>query len=157
MKNKLIIITGTPGVGKSSLAKKLSKKLKYKRVDLHNHYKSISTSYNNKKQCYDVDLKKLIGLITELKKKESFILDSHISHLLPKRLVDLCLVLVCPDLKKLERRLKKRKYPKSKIQENLGAEIFQICLVEAKNKWDDVQVVDVTKDSFIEVVKRIKN
>jgi len=56
---KVIIITGTPGAGKSTLAKKLAQELKFQRVDLHKYYKVISTGYNKKKQSYDIDIKKL--------------------------------------------------------------------------------------------------
>jgi len=161
---KTIIITGTPGTGKTTLAKSLAKKLSFVRLDLHDHYKEISSGYNRSKQCYDVDLKKLEKLVKEKKKeitkneeKKGLIIDSHISHLLPKKLIDLCIVLVCPDLKKLEARLKRRKYSKKKIRENLDAEIFQVCLTEAKERKHKVLVIDVGKNVDKEkIIKKIK-
>lgn len=144
MKFKLIVITGTPCVGKSTLAKKLSKKLGWKRLNLHYYYKRISKSYGKKNKCYNIDLKKFEKLIKEKIKEggKSLIIDSHIAHLLPKKMVDLCLVLTCP-LKTLEKRLKKRRYNKKKIRENLDAEIFQVCLNEAKEKGHKVKVGSV--------------
>jgi len=56
----------------------------------------------------------------------------------------LCIVTKC-DLKKLESRLKKRKYSQSKIRENLDAEIFDVCLNEAKENGHKIMVVDTTK------------
>ena len=53
------------------------------------------------------------------------------SHHLPKSLVDLCIVTVC-NLKILQERLEKRRYGKKKIRENLDAEIFGVCVEEAK-------------------------
>ncbi|MBI4147486.1 AAA family ATPase [Candidatus Woesearchaeota archaeon] len=134
--NILIAITGSPGVGKSTLAKILTKELGFDRLDLHHYYKRISTGYNQSKQSYDVDYQKFEKLVKEKLKeaKNGLVIDSHISHLLPKKLVDLCIVLICSDLKKLEKRLKMRKYTKKKIRENLDAEIFQICLMETKEK-----------------------
>ena len=61
---KLIIISGTPAIGKEKLAKKLSKKLKIPRLDLHYHYADISSTYNRSKKCYDVDIKKFLRFIT---------------------------------------------------------------------------------------------
>src|SRR3989344_6117921 len=143
----LIVITGSPGVGKSTLAGFLVKKLKLGRLDLHHHYKRISVGYNRSKQSYDVDYDKFEKLVKEKlqRSKHGLIIDSHISHLLPKKMVDLCIVLICSDLKKLEKRLKARKYSKNKIRENLDAEIFQVCLAEAKDKRHKVLMYDIAK------------
>jgi len=146
-KKKLIVITGSPGVGKSTLAKILVKKLEFDRLDLHHHYQRISSGYNRSKQSYDIDYKKFEKLVKEKldQAKKGLVIDSHISHLLPKKLVDLCIVLTCSDLKKLEKRLKARKYSKKKIRENLDAEIFQICLMEAKEQRHRILVYDTAK------------
>lgn len=147
---KVIVISGTPGTGKSTLAKLLAKNLDYQRLDLHHYYKNIASRYNRSKQCYDIDIKKLGKLVSDLKKKgekkgiKGLVIDSHISHLLPKKLVDLCVVLTCSNLKILQRRLKKRKYSKKKVEENLQAEIFQICLTEAKERKQKAITFDST-------------
>ena len=111
----VIAISGSPGTGKSTLAALLKKK-GFFRLDIHKHCKDISTSYDRSKMCYDVDLKKFKKLVKKIiKEEDKVVIDSHISHLLPKKWVDLCIVLVCSDLKKLKRRLEKRKYSKEKI------------------------------------------
>ena len=144
MKLKVIAISGTPGTGKSTLAIYLEKTLKLLRLDLHDYYKEISTGYDRSGKCYDVDMKKFEKLVKE-KSKEGVIIDSHISHLLPKKMLDLCVIMTCSNLKKLESRLTDRKYSKKKIRENLDSEIFQICLNEAKEKKHDILVVDSAK------------
>ena len=143
---KLIIITGTPGTGKSTLARAIAKKYKLFRLDLHKHYRQVSVSYNKKKQCYDIDIKKLERLVQKTLQAhpQRVIFDSHISHLLPKRLVQLCIVLTCTNLKELEKRLKRRKYSQAKIQENIQAEIFQVCLEEAQQKKMPLLILDAT-------------
>ncbi len=143
----LIAITGSPGVGKSALAKFLARKLGFDRLDLHHYYQRISTGYNRSKHSYDINYTKFEKLVKEKLKesKKGLIIDSHLSHLLPKKLVDICIVLICSDLKKLQRRLKLRGYPQNKIRENLDAEIFQVCLMEAKEKGHKVVVFDVSK------------
>lgn len=153
---KLIVITGTPGTGKTTLAEVLTEKGFY-RLDLHRHYKDISTGYNRNKQCYDIDLEKLEKLIRQKMKEHSkIVVDSHISHLLPKRLVDLCVVLTCSNLKKLKKRLENRKYSKKKVRENLDAEIFQVCLTESLEKGHQVKILDTGKRiSKKEILKQI--
>ena len=73
-------------------------------------------------------------------------------------MVDLCIVLTCSNLKELEKRLKKRKYSKAKIRENLDAEIFQTCLMGAKEGGHKVVVVDTSKKIDVErFLERIKS
>ncbi len=141
---KVIAISGTPGVGKSTLAKYLQKHFLWRRLDLHHYYKQISTSYNQKKQCYDLDLKKVKKLVLKVRDEDSspLIIDSHISHHLSPKIIDLCVVLTCSDLQKLKKRLQQRKYSTKKVRENLDAEIFQVCLTEAQENGHQLFVYD---------------
>ena len=159
MKPTLIIITGTPCTGKSTLAKALIRKLGYERLGLHHHYTTISSGYNKKKQAYDIDKKKFIALIKRKlsQTKKGLVVDSHISHLLPHKLVDVCIVLTCSNLKLLQKRLKKRKYSKEKIRENLDAEIFQVCLLEAREQKHKIIVFDTSKDKIQKTISKIKS
>lgn len=146
---KVIIITGTPGTGKSTLARKLAKEKGYFRLDLHSHYKEISLRYDRPSKSYVVNEKKFLELVQkEIKKHvkgKGMVIDTHISHYLPKKIVDLCIVVTCSSLKELERRLKKRKYSKAKIRENLDCEIFQVCLAEVLERGHKVKVVESCK------------
>ena len=80
----------------------------------------------------------------ELKKSRGIIIDSHLSHYLPRKYVDLCIVTKC-DIKELNKRLKNKKFSKSKTNENLQAEIFDICYNEAIGRKHKVIAVDTTK------------
>lgn len=156
---KLIIITGTPGVGKSTLARKLARKTGFKRIDISQHYAELAIKYDRKKQCYEIDLKRLQNLIkkeaSNLPRGKKLILDSHIAHLLPKTIVDWCIVISCQNLKLLERRLKKRSYSKKKIRENLDAEIFQICLNEAREQGHHILEVEQGKIDLNKILRKI--
>lgn len=158
----IIIISGTPGTGKTTLAKILAKKLHFQRLDLHKYYKSISTSYDKKKQCYDINYNLFLRLVQKTRnnlsqKQQGLIIDSHITHLLPKSEVDLCIILNCSNLKQLEQRLKKRHYPLSKIQENIESEIMQICLLEAQEQNHNILTFNTCKTkSYNNLIKKIK-
>jgi len=155
----IIAVSGTPGTGKTTLAKKIAKALNYRYLNAGRLIvnKRISEGYDKKRRCYIVDVKKLNRiLIGEIRKYPNIIIDSHLSHYLPKRYVDLCIITKC-SLKTLEGRLKKKRYSKSKIRENLDCEIFDVCLNEAKEVGHKVIVVDTSKGVRInELVKRIK-
>jgi len=159
---KVAIVTGSIASGKTTLAKALSKKLNYKYIDVHNLIKKnkLYDSYDRKDKCYIVDVKKLNKFLIKeinqykriikkelLKKKKQMkgiIIDSHLSHYLARKHVDLCIVTKC-ELKELQKRLKKKGYSKNKIRDNLDCEIFDVCLNEAREKGHKVLVVDTGK------------
>lgn len=155
-RNLVIAISGTPGTGKTRLARFLAKKLHFSRLDLHRHYLEIATGYDAKKQCSVIDLKKLEALVRKEKARGKVIVDSHIAHLLPEKLVDVCIVLTCSDLKALQKRLRRRGYPAKKVRENLDAEIFQVCLLEAQERRHRVLAfdTDVKKEEILKQVRK---
>ncbi|MDO8740160.1 MAG: AAA family ATPase [Candidatus Woesearchaeota archaeon] len=154
---KVIIVTGTPGTGKTTLAKKLSKRSGYNYIDVSKIIKGnkLEEGYDKKRKCRIVDIKKLNMVLIRLiqNSKKPPIIDSHLSHYLPKKYVDLCIITKC-DLKTLEKRLKKKGYSKDKIRENLDCEIFDVCYNEAKERGHKVMIAD-EKISFENIIKEI--
>ena len=177
---KTIIVTGTPGTGKTTLAKKLSKKLNFLYLDVNDFIfrNKLSEGYDNKRRTKIIDVKKLnkflikeiktikkkalnqksskkIQLKNKIKKIEGIVIDSHLSHYLPKKYVDLCIVARC-NILELNRRLKKKGFHRPKIKENLQAEIFEICYNEAKRKKHEIISVDTSKDFNInDLIRKI--
>lgn len=153
---KIIVVTGTPGAGKTTLSKELSKRFKYDYIDVNDVIKdkSLEEGYDKKKDCKIIDTEKLaVELIKMIKVSESsLVIDSHMSHYLPKRYVNLCLVTRC-NLKDLKVRLEDRGYSDNKVRENLDSEIFEVCLQDAIES--DHNVLEVQTDEDIDF-KRIK-
>ena len=118
---KLIIISGIPGTGKSSLAKFISRKTNFKILDFKKILKEnkLNETYDTKRNCYFIDIKKLNKVLIKIIKnsKNNLIIDSHLGHFLPRKYVNLCIITKC-ELKELKRRLIKRKYSNLKIKEN---------------------------------------
>ncbi|MBS3136689.1 adenylate kinase family protein [Candidatus Woesearchaeota archaeon] len=142
-----ICITGTPCTGKTSLSKMLAGKLGFKRIDIMKliKEKKLHNSYDRESKCYVVDTRKLSSALSKIvEKNKETIIDSHLSHYLHPKYVELCIVTKC-ELRILRKRLEKRKYGKKKVMENLESEIFDICLNEAKEMGHMVFVIDTTK------------
>lgn len=157
---KTIIVSGVPGTGKTALSKRLSKRLNYHYLDVNrviSKYK-LAEGYDKKRKTKIIDVSKLNKKIIEeikkiklFKKYDGVIIDSHLSHYLPKKYVNSCIVTKC-EIKELNKRLKKKKFNQNKIKENLQAEIFDICLNEAKEREHKILVVDTTKGFNIDNV-----
>ncbi|MBN1386430.1 AAA family ATPase [Candidatus Woesearchaeota archaeon] len=134
-KHKVITVTGTPGTGKTTIAKRLAKMSGSRYVDVNQIIRKerLSEGFDRKRRCKIIDAKRLNkALIKAIRESEKgLVIDSHLSHYLPKKYVDLCIVTRC-DIKTLNRRLKKRGYTKAKIRENLNAEIFDTIWLEAR-------------------------
>ena len=151
---RTIVITGTPGTGKTLVSRKLASKLKFHYIDVNKFIdkKKLSEGFDKKRKSRIIDVNKLgHALIKEIRavekqnrREKGIIIDSHLSHYLPGHHVDLCIVMKC-DIKELSKRLKKKKFHRKKIEENLQAEIFDICHEEAKQLHQKILVIDTTK------------
>ena len=150
---KIIIVSGTPGTGKTTLSKELTKKLNFHYIDVKkiiSKYK-LSEGYDKKRNSKIIDVNKLnkklileIKSISKNKKYSGIIIDSHLSHYLPRKYADYCIVTKC-SINELNKRLKKKKFSKHKIQENLQAEIFDICYNESLQRKHKIIAIDTTK------------
>ncbi len=147
----MVIITGTPSTGKTTLAREIKKRYGFPVFDLEEFIKKnkLCVGYDRKRRCAIVDEEKTAAFLGKeirdrIRKGEKTLIESHFSHYLPANLVDLCLVTRC-DLQKLYQRLKKKKYPKNKIEENMECEIMEVCLQEAHERKHRLLIVDMSK------------
>lgn len=146
-----LLVTGTPGTGKTTLAKKLSLLLNYTYFDVNSFLKKahIYASYDWKRRTYVVDEAKLAGQLLKVREnalktaQKGIIFDSHMSHYLQAKYVNLCIVTRC-SLKTLQQRLFKKGYRQAKVKENLDAEIFDTCLSEAQEMGHRIVAFDTT-------------
>jgi adenylate kinase len=165
----ILVISGTPGVGKTYIAKKLSKasgsRLKY--FDLNKYIKEnrLFNRYDRKSKTYDVDIKKIKKNMPKLQHSKDEHMDKFVnkiihtseliktisklkqtgtiidSHLSHHLDCDYCII-VRSDIKTLNKRLEVRKYPRAKIQENIESEIFEVCLDEARGLNRKVIIIE---------------
>jgi adenylate kinase len=152
-----IIITGTPGVGKTTtitellnLAQSAEPPTPLKHLSINDIVKSrdCHEGYNEDLQTYIVDDDKLMDEvekdISDGEGEGGFIIDWHSTAGFAVRWVDLVLVVRCAETDVLYDRLSKRGYKEDKIQENMDAEIFGVVLEEAKEGWEEEQVIELS-------------
>lgn len=150
-----ISISGTPCTGKTEVSKLLSKRLKYKLIQVNELAEKLNAfmGYDKKRECKILDMKKLEREINKI--KGNVIIEGHTSHLF---LVDIVIVLRC-NPKILKKRLEKR-YPKNpmKVKENLEAEILGVITSEAimsNGKVYEIETTDKKPEGVVDNISEI--
>ena len=157
--NQVIFISGTPCVGKTTLASELSKRLganlvKINELAINNN---LVLGIDNKKGYKIIDIDKLdvvLGkIIDKLDSDKLLIVEGHLSHLCSG--ADKIIILrVHPTI--LEKKLASRDYSESKIRENLEAEALDVCGVEAYETYDeDVCEINVSNLAIDEIINHV--
>lgn len=159
-----VIVTGTPGTGKTTFSRRLAKQTGAKYVSLTQlvSRNKLYTGLDRMRNSKIVDLvstrARLSSLISET--KGLVIVDTHIpGGIVQRRSVRLIFVLRChPRL--LENRLKRKHWNRSKVSENVLAEILDACLISSVEYygWDRVVQLNTSRASVskcVAVAKRI--
>ncbi len=146
----IIAITGTPGAGKTTIAKLLSERLNYVYVDLKDFAVSNGLGEAQGDEIA-IDVKRLPEVAREKLEKKDVVVDGHLSHFIPADVV----VVLRIDPRVLAKRLEGRGYSRAKIADNVEAELIDLILVEALEKSDSVIEVDSTGKRPEEVVEEI--
>jgi adenylate kinase len=144
---RVILITGTPCVGKTTLAQRLSIEIDGLYVNLTELAKkeNLIIRKDKKRDTIIVDegkmRSKLRSCIKETEK--AVIIDGHYAAaVVPKKLVSIVFVLR-RDPRQLQEFMKKCGFSEPKMHENLESEILDVCLVEAIREQDEKKVCEL--------------
>ena len=141
-----ILITGTPGVGKTTLSTLLSEKTGRPHIELAELVKreKLYVGYDERSQSYIVDEERVKKRLRDMLTCKE-IVDTHVVSALPREKISLAIVLRL-DPQVLEKRLKQRRYPPVKIKSNVESEILGYVTVDAVNLFGEERVneIDVT-------------
>ncbi|WP_457568487.1 adenylate kinase family protein [Desulfurobacterium sp.] len=120
-----ITITGTPGTGKTTVAKILAERLSLPLYNLTGliKEKNLYLGYDNKRDAFIVNTEKLKNFFEN---KKNFIAEGLIAHYIPS---DVTVILRArPEV--IISRLKERNYPPEKLKENAESERIAFCATE---------------------------
>ena len=158
---KIILITGTPGVGKTTVSQKVSVILDARYINVTEYIKreKIETNRDSYRKTLIVDPEKVLKQIQEKLEKidGTIIIEGHYAvDVVPNSEVLLVFVLR-RDPHELKEVLEKRGYNDKKLWENIAAEILDVCLCDAlsvitPSKICEIDVSGKTVDSVVEEV-----
>ncbi|KAI0490740.1 AAA domain-containing protein [Xylaria cf. heliscus] len=150
--NPNIVVTGTPGVGKTTHCEVLAERTGLRHVSVNQIVKDkdCHEGWDDEYQSWIVDEDKLLDALEDEVATGGCIIDWHACDLFPERWVDLVVVLRV-GTSTLYDRLKARKYPEKKLQENLDSEIMDVLLQEARDSYDENIVVELTSNTTDEM------
>lgn len=133
-----ILVTGTPGCGKTKLCEILGNKFSnLKILNLSSYIKEnkLYSSYDEKYDSYIISTGKIKSLLKKLLQSSHYIIETHIIEAIPSNLIDLVIHLKVPTTEILYDRLAERNYSPDKIRENVECEIMQIIQGEIYEKF----------------------
>jgi adenylate kinase len=151
----VIVLTGTPGVGKTSISKILSDILDVRLIDVNQVVKeeNLVLDYDRNRDSDIVDITRLSKKIIELIQivDEDVIIEGHYaSEIVPKKYVSNVIILR-RDPNDLEKKLRDKGFNEKKIRENVLAEILDVCLIDAINRYSLEKLIEVdTTDKDVE-------
>jgi len=159
----VILITGTPCVGKTSVARLLAERLNAVYLNLT----EFATKNNlvigadeRRSGSLIVDerrLKKAVSKLISEAGEQNVVIDGHYAaSIVPKKLVTRAFVLRRDPIE-LRGFMEKAGFSGNKLWENLASEILDVCLVDALNNYGKKMVceIDVTGKSVKDVVEDI--
>ncbi|KAI3658169.1 hypothetical protein MP638_000852 [Amoeboaphelidium occidentale] len=155
-----ILITGTPGCGKTTLAQKLAEATGLRHVHVGDLIKreKLYDEYDEEYDSYILNEDKLCDAVAPEILQGGAILDYHSCDFFGEDWFDLIIVLRT-ETKVLYDRLTSRQYSELKIKENVECEIMQVALDEAKEAYPDTAVVGLqsnTEEDMSENINRIR-
>ncbi len=156
-KPRVIIVTGTPGTGKTSVSRLLAEKLGCIHLDVSRYVieNRMYVSYDEERQSYVIDEDRVREAIKKLvETSKCIIIDIHYPELLDFLQPDIVIILrTAPEI--LERRLKPRNWPENKVKENIMAEILGVPTANALSivGSDKIYEIDTTDREPEEVVR----
>jgi adenylate kinase len=162
MNKRVILITGTPCVGKTTLARQLSKKLNALYINLTElaEKENLTVGEDKERKTKVINEDKMRRKIREILGKTdnaNVIIDGHYAAaVVPKSHVTRVFVLRRNPVE-LRAFMEKSGFQGAKLRENLASEILDVCLVEALSKHgkDTVCELDVTGKTVDEAINEV--
>jgi adenylate kinase len=162
MDRQTILVTGTPCVRKTTVAKRLATDLDALYINLTELAKKENLCLGRDKKrktiiINETKMRKKLGEIISTTGKQAVVIDGHYaSAVTPKTVVTKVFVLRRNPVE-LKQLMEKRGFKEQKLWENLASEILDVCLVEALRAYKKEKVceLNITGQTIETVVKDV--
>lgn len=159
----IIVITGTPSVGKTEVSQILSERLDAVHLDLNKIAKEerLTLGIDKERKSLIVDLNRLSSRVQALIKESSrdIIIEGHYaSDVVASDFASYVFVLR-KDPDTLKAYLERKGFRGRKVSENIAAEILGVCLLDAVNTYGLKKVceIDTTNKHVESIIEEIMN
>ncbi|KAJ3199350.1 hypothetical protein HDU82_000524 [Entophlyctis luteolus] len=151
-----ILITGTPGTGKTVTAATLAQAIGMVHVEVGQivKEKALHDGYDQVFDSLILNEDKVVDELEEMMQEGGKIVDHHSCDFFPERWFDLVVVLRANN-EILYPRLEKRGYSTKKITENIECEIMDVVHQEARDSYDKDIVVELRSESLQDMEQNI--
>ena len=156
----VIIVAGTPGVGKTALSRTLARKTGSLYLNLGEFVKEnkLFTRYDRQSQSYTINERRLqeaLKQFFETHKNKAILIETHWLGRFMRRRPGMVALVVRLDPVVLAKRLKSRDWRKQKIWENVESELIDLSLYESVKFLGPGHVyqVDATRKKHRELVR----
>lgn len=147
-----VLVTGTPGTGKTTLSQHLAREVGLRHVDVGDfaRERGLLGAHDAALDFHYLDEDGVLDALEPIMADGGVILDHHSSDWFPERWVQLVVVLRA-STETLYDRLQARRYGKEKLDGNVQAEIMQVARDEAKESYPKAVFVEL--DNSMEEAK----
>jgi adenylate kinase len=145
----MIIITGTPGTGKTTISKALAKEIHADYLSLTRFVidKGLYSGIDRERKTRIVDIERTRKSLRNLIPKGTMIIvDTHVADSIPRERTRKVIVLRCHP-RVLESRLRKKGWSRNKVRENVLAEILDACYMIAVSYYGAKKVYQLDTSS----------
>ena len=137
----MLVITGSPGVGKHTIAKIIAKKLGLKLIDINSAAIKNNAIMSKDKSGYVVDIKKL-SLIMRKKIKKDCLVVGHLAPYVLKKSDPSLVAVIRRSPYELKKVYAKRGYDQQKVMDNVSSEVIGICFYDTIKRFGERKVAE---------------
>jgi adenylate kinase len=147
-----ILITGTPGCGKTQHCERLKELLNFKFFNVSEDAKEKGYHFGHDEEydTYILDVEKVLDVLEDPIADGGCVVDYHTCDFFPERFFQLVVVLRCNNTT-LYDRLEARGYNEKKLEENVEAEIMQVVEDSATESYAPEVVVVLNSETSEEL------
>lgn len=151
-----ILVTGTPGTGKTTLSATVARELGLRHIDVGDfaRERNLLHTHDPKLDCHFLHEDAVLDELEPIMTEGGVVLDHHSSDWFPERWIQLVIVLRS-DTEVLYDRLEARNYPKKKVDENMEAEIMQVSRDEAEECYSKIPLLELMSNDSADSVRNL--